>query len=107
MSDKDKELFDISTLHGTFQTEFLTENYKRRKRWEPANPKEVKSHIPGTVLRYSVAPGDKVEVGDELLIFKAMKMDSIVTSEISGTIKATYAEAGVNVPKGKILLEFE
>ncbi len=66
----------------------------------------MKSHIPGTVLEFRVAVGDKVNIGDDILVFKAMKMNSVVKSEIDGEIKAICVEAGVNVPKGKLLLEF-
>ena len=106
MSEKKEEFHTIATLHGSFKTKFLTETYKRRKAWKPLDPREVKSHIPGTVLEYKVAVGDKVSVGDVIFIFKAMKMDSIVKSEVEGVVKSLCVEVGVNVPKGKLLLEF-
>ncbi|MFI3322681.1 MAG: biotin/lipoyl-containing protein [Rikenellaceae bacterium] len=107
MSENKDEFIVISTRHGDFKTCKVTPNYTRRKKWSPADPKEVLSGMPGTVVEFKVAVGDKVEVGDVLLVFKAMKMNNLMKSSISGTVKELSVELGKNVTKGTILLKFE
>lgn len=50
------------------------------------NTYEVKSPLPGTVVRMSVQPGDEVAAGDELLVIEAMKMETPVKAEKAGTV---------------------
>ncbi|MDE7134158.1 MAG: acetyl-CoA carboxylase biotin carboxyl carrier protein subunit [Rikenellaceae bacterium] len=97
----------ISTMHGDFKTERVTETYRRRKPWEPANPKHVINFIPGTVVSVKVKAGDKVAVGDDLILFKAMKMDSMITSDIAGVVKSVDIHEGDRLPKGTVMIEFE
>lgn len=106
MSEK-KDYITIETLHGKFNTVATTPTYDRRKKWEPFNPKILTIAIPGTILELYVKEGDKVEVGDKLFLFKAMKMDNTVYSDIAGTIKSIKVAVGAVVPKGEIVVEFE
>lgn len=106
MSDK-KELITISTMHGNFSTVSITPTYARRKPWKPVDPKMFLSFIPGTIVEFYVSVGDRVSIGDKLLLFKAMKMDSTIYSEIGGIVKAIDVAVGDKVPKGKVLTEFE
>ncbi|MEG1648947.1 MAG: biotin/lipoyl-containing protein [Rikenellaceae bacterium] len=107
MNEKVGEFFVISTEHGDFKTKYLTKTHTMRKKWEPVNPLHVISHIPGNVIEYKVSVGDTVKVGDPLLLFKAMKMDSIVLSTVNAKVKKLCAEIDKSVPKGELLLEFE
>ncbi len=50
------------------------------------NTYEVKSPLPGTVVRMSVQPGAEVAAGDELLVIEAMKMETPVKAEKAGTV---------------------
>lgn len=50
------------------------------------NTYEVKSPLPGTVVRMSVQPGNEVAAGDELLVIEAMKMETPVKAEKAGTV---------------------
>lgn len=50
------------------------------------NTYEVKSPLPGTVVRMSVQPGDEVAAGDELIVIEAMKMETPVKAEKAGTV---------------------
>ena len=96
----------IMTEHGTFETESLGK-YADRKKWEPKNPKFVYSFIPGTIVELMVKPGDKVKTGDSLMLFKAMKMDNNIVSEMDGTIGKVNVKVGDNVPKGVVMIEFK
>ncbi|MCX4358268.1 MAG: acetyl-CoA carboxylase biotin carboxyl carrier protein subunit [Rikenellaceae bacterium] len=97
----------ISTMHGDFKTTRVTETYRRRKPWEPADPKHVINFIPGTVVEIKVKVGDKVAEGDDLILFKAMKMDSMIKSDMDGVIKSVNVAVGDRLPKGTVMIEFE
>jgi oxaloacetate decarboxylase alpha subunit/pyruvate carboxylase subunit B len=49
--------------------------------------------------------GDRVEVGDTIVILEAMKMDNAVPSPISGRVKAIYFTSGDHVDRGDVLAE--
>lgn len=64
----------------------------------------VKAPMPGTVLKVSVAVGQKVSEGDALLTIEAMKMENEVTSDRSGTVTKILAAKGQTVQTGDPLL---
>lgn len=106
MSKENIILEDFHTIDGTYSTT-LTEKFKQRKGWERPNPKEIYSYIPGTITSIEVKVGQKVEKGETLLTFNAMKMSNTYGSPISGTVAKIYVEAGQAVAKGIMLVEFE
>ena len=59
--------------------------------------------MPGTVIRYTVKVGDKVKVGDVVVMLEAMKMENAIPAPAAGTIKAVNFSAGAAVKKGEIL----
>jgi len=64
----------------------------------------VKSPLPGLVLRLSVAVGDSVTSGKELLVLEAMKMETPVNSPVSGTISSIDVKQGDQVTTGQVLI---
>ncbi|MCD8186740.1 MAG: acetyl-CoA carboxylase biotin carboxyl carrier protein subunit [Rikenellaceae bacterium] len=91
---------------GVYETT-LNNMYKNRKPYSPADPKHLLSFIPGEVLRLDVQPGQAVKEGEQLMMYKAMKMENRILSPITGTIKAIHVEVGQNLPKGTLMIEFE
>jgi biotin carboxyl carrier protein len=92
------------------ETEYFTElneKFKNRKKWETPNPKKVFSYIPGQILEIFIKPGQKIEIGEELLILEAMKMRNRIVSDISGKIKSIYVEQNQNIPKNYLMIELE
>ena len=66
---------------------------------------EIHALIPGLVSRLFVKPGDKVEIGQKLLILEAMKMENEIDSPISGNIGNIYIKASDKVKKGELIMK--
>ena len=59
----------------------------------------------GTVVKIAVKNGDKVEVGDLLIVLEAMKMEQQLTAHKAGTVSNLIAEVGETVASGTALCE--
>ena len=64
----------------------------------------IKSPMPGNVLKINVAPGQKVNEGDVLLILEAMKMENEVVSTKTGTVAQIVVDKGAVVETGSPLV---
>ncbi len=67
--------------------------------------KLVKAPMAGVVLKILVSEGQKVKVGDKLLIFEAMKMENELYSEYAGEVKEILVKEGENIETGQILMK--
>ncbi|HVV23657.1 MAG TPA: acetyl-CoA carboxylase biotin carboxyl carrier protein subunit, partial [Pseudonocardiaceae bacterium] len=63
--------------------------------------------MPGTVARLSVAPGDRVEAGAELLVLEAMKMQHRVVAATAGVVAELRVGVGQQVDAGAVLAVIE
>ncbi len=68
----------------------------------PSGGEEVKSPVPGTILRVTASNGQTVSKGDEILVMDVMKMETPVTAPCDGTITITVA-ATDKVATGDVL----
>ncbi|MBQ4479316.1 MAG: hypothetical protein II943_01615 [Victivallales bacterium] len=55
---------------------------------------DVKTPMPGTVIRVSVSVGQAVKKGDEIMVIEAMKMEQPIVAPADGTVKAINVNAG-------------
>ena len=69
--------------------------------------KEVKSALPGNVLRIEVSVGDTINENDVLLVIEAMKMETEIKSPFSGVVKSILVEQGEQIQTGQVLVEVE
>jgi len=67
----------------------------------------IAAPMPGKVIKFSVAEGDKVRKNQTLAVVEAMKMENELKSPGDGTVKKIYAAAGDMVDTSKPLLEIE
>lgn len=65
---------------------------------------EVKSVMPGVVLKLLTAVGDTVEKGQALLILEAMKMQNEIAAPCSGEVAVIRVEEGQAVSSGTLLV---
>jgi biotin carboxyl carrier protein len=67
----------------------------------------VKAPLPGNIIQVVKQVGDKVALGDLVLMYEAMKMENKVLAEVGGTIKTMKAKIGDAVLQGDVLFEIE
>ena len=67
----------------------------------------VLSPMPGTLISFSVKEGDHVELGQELCIVEAMKMQNIVRSPREGYIGKFNVAEGATLVTDEIIMDFE
>jgi methylmalonyl-CoA carboxyltransferase small subunit len=67
----------------------------------------VKAPIVGTIVQLKVAPGDRVEVNQVLLVMEAMKMETNVATPLAGKVKTVRVSPGEAVKAGQVLVELE
>jgi len=65
---------------------------------------QVKSPLPGSVIKVLVAEGQAVKKGDVLLQLESMKMANDIAAECDGTVKQIAVTAGQNVMQGDLLI---
>lgn len=66
----------------------------------------VMSPMPGTLISFSVQEGDHVEVGQELCVVEAMKMQNIVRAPREGYISKLNVKQGAALVTDQIIIEF-
>jgi biotin carboxyl carrier protein len=77
----------------------------------PAAPvdedKVCRSPVAGIVVRLVARPGQRIQVGDNLLVLEAMKMETNITSPVGGSVSAIRVNPGDAVQVGQVVVEFE
>ena len=63
--------------------------------------------MPGLVVSVAVAPGDRVEAGQQLATVEAMKMENILRAEKSAVVKSVNAKPGDSLAVDAVIMEFE
>ena len=69
-----------------------------------SGPTEVRAIIPGVVVSVSVAAGDAVTAGQQLLVVEAMKMQNELRAPRDGTIQRVGVGPGATIEVGDLLL---
>jgi biotin carboxyl carrier protein len=68
---------------------------------------EIKSSMPGKIVKLLVAEGDEVEQGQGLVVVEAMKMENEIKSPKAGTVKKIGVTEGEAVEAGALLIVVE
>ena len=64
----------------------------------------IKAPLPGTITAINVKEGDKVNVGDVVIVLEAMKMQNNIEAEYAGTVTSIKVVPGDAVMEGSVLL---
>lgn len=70
----------------------------------PAAGVQVKSPLPGSVIKVLVSEGQAVKKGDTLLTLESMKMENAIMAEADGTVKQIAVTPGQNVMQDDLLI---
>ena len=69
-----------------------------------AKGQQVKSPLPGSVIKVLVSEGQAVKKGDTLLTLESMKMENAIMAEADGTVKQIAVTPGQNVMQDDLLI---
>ncbi len=74
----------------------------------PARPASgngaIQAPMQGMVVKVKVAKGDRVKLGDVVLILEAMKMQNDIQATVSGTVREIYVREGAIVSANDVLM---
>jgi len=70
----------------------------------PAAGVQVKSPLPGSIIKVLVNEGQAVKKGDTLLTLESMKMENPILAEQDGTVKQIAVTPGQNVMQDDLLI---
>jgi acetyl-CoA carboxylase biotin carboxyl carrier protein len=75
----------------------------------PREPRttDVVAEMVANVMKVDVAPGDRVAVGDAVVLLESMKMEIPVLAERAGTVAAVRVGEGDVVQEGDILVTID
>ncbi len=80
---------------------------KTSKPGEKKGVGRIKAPLPGTILEIKIKVGDKVKLGDKLLVMEAMKMENNINADKEGVVSAVKFNVGDSVLEGDVLVEIE
>ena len=72
-----------------------------------AKQREVRSPMPGRIVKVLVSPGDEVAAGQALVVVEAMKMENDVRAKSDGRVARVHVSAGATVEGNAVLVSFE
>lgn len=67
----------------------------------------VKAPMPGMIVKIFAQEGIYVMKDEKIMVVEAMKMENILKSPVSGTVKSVKVKEGTAVDKNTLLLEIE
>lgn len=99
-------------LNGQLRTVLVKD--KTVKQEIVSNPKALKgvkgsvgSPMPGSVIDVKVKVGDKVSKGQPLIVLSAMKMEMVVQSPVTGTVKRIVAQKDMKLEGDDLIMDID
>jgi biotin carboxyl carrier protein len=96
----------LQTGHREFTAEVLDPRAWRGRRHgalEAQGRQQILAPMPGKIVRVLVQAGEKVQVGQGLIVVEAMKMQNEIRSPKSGTVERLLVKEGQPVNAGEVL----
>ena len=64
----------------------------------------IQAPMQGMVVKVKVSRGDKVRLGDVVVILEAMKMQNDIVATLAGTVREVFAREGAIVAPNEVLM---
>ena len=64
----------------------------------------IQAPMQGMVVKVKVAKGDKVRLGDVVVVLEAMKMQNDIVATAAGTVREVFAKEGAIVAPNEVLM---
>jgi pyruvate carboxylase subunit B len=64
----------------------------------------IQAPMQGMVVKVKVAPGDRVRLGDVVVVLEAMKMQNDIVATVGGTVREVFAKEGAIVAPNDVLM---
>jgi pyruvate carboxylase subunit B len=64
----------------------------------------IQAPMQGMVVKIKVAPGDRVKLGDVVMVLEAMKMQNDIQASVSGTVREIFVKEGAVVATNEVLM---
>jgi propionyl-CoA carboxylase alpha chain len=74
---------------------------------KPDTSKLVSSPMPGSIVRVDVSAGQKVRLGEALLVVEAMKMENVIRAEQDGIVAEVLVAAGETVNADQLMVKLQ
>jgi pyruvate carboxylase len=74
-----------------------------RERAVPGTPGSIGAPMPGNVVEVRTSVGAKVDAGAPLCVLSAMKMETVVSSPVAGTVERIAVKVGDVIAPGELL----
>uniref|UniRef100_A0A8C6UJ21 Pyruvate carboxylase n=1 Tax=Neogobius melanostomus TaxID=47308 RepID=A0A8C6UJ21_9GOBI len=99
-------------LNGQLRSVLVKDTVAMKEmKFHPKAQKSIKGQVgapmPGKVLEVKVEVGAKVEKGQPLCVLSSMKMETVVNSPVSGTVKAVHVTPDSSLEGDDLILEIE
>lgn len=101
LKGKNRPVILFDTNYIVDGQEFVIDSPRRtRKQTKVADHGQMKSPMPGKILKILVKEGDSVIAGTPILVMEAMKMEHTIKASKAGTIIKIYFKEGDQVAGG-------
>jgi biotin carboxyl carrier protein len=64
----------------------------------------IQAPMQGMVVKVKVKPGDRVRLGDVVVVLEAMKMQNDIVATVGGTVREVFAKEGSIVAPNEVLM---
>lgn len=96
---------EVTEKEGSISNEPVTEkNHSISTKSDNDDREIVKAPMQGVIRSIKVKTGDRVQKGDVLLVFEAMKMENEILANTSGVVEEIIVKEGKNVNNNDPLL---
>ena len=94
-------VYEVSTGTSDLQVEVVDPRTRARTAGSPpSGPHEINTPMPGRIVKLLVAEGQRVEVGEGLVVIEAMKMQNELRASRPGLVERIYVREGDGVESG-------